>query len=194
MAKSHSKGSCFERDICRQLSLWWTDGKRDDVFWRTAGSGARATNRFRRGNRSTYGQCGDVTATDPIGEALLKFFTIEIKKGYPDCTLSNALDGRTRKGKLPAIFQFVNQAEFSRQQAESQTWAIIHRRDFRLTTITFPVDDYWTSCPWLAWARGITHLQIKFPLPNAKTLTLIQTRLDEFLRISPQTFRKGECG
>ena len=36
------KGSEFEREMCKCLSLWWTDSKRDDVFWRSAQSGGRA--------------------------------------------------------------------------------------------------------------------------------------------------------
>lgn len=43
------KGSVFEREICKALGRWWTDGERDDIFWRTAGSGARATCRLERG-------------------------------------------------------------------------------------------------------------------------------------------------
>jgi len=40
-----AKGGEFERDISRFLSRWWTYGERDDVFWRTSASGARATTR-----------------------------------------------------------------------------------------------------------------------------------------------------
>src|SRR5262245_2386383 len=50
-----AKGSKFERDLCRQLSLWWSDGKRDDVFWRASQSGGRAKFRGRRGLQ-THGQ------------------------------------------------------------------------------------------------------------------------------------------
>jgi len=42
-----AKGSSFEREICTILSKWWTNNERDDVFWRTAGSGARATTRSK---------------------------------------------------------------------------------------------------------------------------------------------------
>ncbi len=59
------KGSNFEREICKLLSLWWTNDKRDDIFWRTSGSGARATTRSKT-KQKTFGQYGDVQATDPI--------------------------------------------------------------------------------------------------------------------------------
>lgn len=37
------KGGLFERECCRTLSLWITNGKRHDCFWRSAMSGGRAT-------------------------------------------------------------------------------------------------------------------------------------------------------
>jgi hypothetical protein len=77
----HSKGSSFERAICKELSLWWTDGKRDDIFWRTAGSGARAT--VRRGrNCDTANSAGDVCALHFSGQPFVDHFIVELKKGY----------------------------------------------------------------------------------------------------------------
>lgn len=82
--KSHGprKGGSFERDICRAISLWWTDQERDDIFWRTSGSGARATVRTRKG-QTTANSLGDLAVLDPIGEPFLQFFMVEIKRGYP---------------------------------------------------------------------------------------------------------------
>src|SRR5215216_6431446 len=37
------KGPQWEREVCRALSLWVTNGERVDVFWRSAMSGGRAT-------------------------------------------------------------------------------------------------------------------------------------------------------
>ena len=81
MAKGHAKGSSFERAICKELSLWWTDGKRDDIFWRTAGSGARAT--VRRGrNCATANSAGDICALHFSGQPFIDRFIVELKKGY----------------------------------------------------------------------------------------------------------------
>jgi len=38
-----AKGAAFERAVCRALSGWVSDGERDDLFWRSAMSGGRAT-------------------------------------------------------------------------------------------------------------------------------------------------------
>ena len=75
------KGASFERTICKKLSKWWTDGEHDDVFWRTQGSGARATVRCKQG-LETHGQQGDVQSTHPEGQPLLDHFAFELKRGY----------------------------------------------------------------------------------------------------------------
>jgi hypothetical protein len=69
------KGSDFERQQCRQLSLWWTEGKRDDVFWR---------NRTRSTSKSPDAshQLGDIVAVDPIGAPFTALFNVELKRGY----------------------------------------------------------------------------------------------------------------
>jgi hypothetical protein len=76
---SKNKGSNFERKICRQLSLWWAG--RDDIFWRTAGSGARATVRAKR-KCSTANSAGDICALDHGGKPFTDHFLVELKIGY----------------------------------------------------------------------------------------------------------------
>ena len=73
---SKTKGNSFERKLCVLLSRWWTNGSRPDVFWRTASSGGRATQRAKAGD-DTRNQYGDVGITDPIGQPFLDFCTIK---------------------------------------------------------------------------------------------------------------------
>lgn len=84
MSKS-LKGGEFEREVCKMLSVWWTDGERSDVFWRTAGSGARATVR-RKAGQETANSNGDIGALDPIGEPLISNCLFELKRGYNPTT------------------------------------------------------------------------------------------------------------
>ena len=76
-----SKGGGFENEVARILSLWWTDGKRDDIFGRSDGSGGRFTARKKKG-KDTANMGGDLTFTDSIGEPLIKIWNIEAKTGY----------------------------------------------------------------------------------------------------------------
>lgn len=76
--KSATKGSSFERLLCRQWSLWWTGGSRDDIFWRTSGSGSRATSRRKTGKKDKWNH-GDMRPDDPRGFALCSSWCFEFK-------------------------------------------------------------------------------------------------------------------
>ena len=79
MAKTNSKsiGNNFERAFSRDLSLWATNGKDDDVFYRDLSSGARATTRKKQGKASSND--GDLVATDLNYKPLLDLFFIDTK-------------------------------------------------------------------------------------------------------------------
>lgn len=82
------KGSAFEREVCKKLSLWVTGGKQKDVFWRSAMSGGRAT------RDKDVRQAGDITAVAPEGHILTDNVYIECKH-YKDLNLASfLLEGR----------------------------------------------------------------------------------------------------
>ena len=126
-----NKGSAFEREICKQLSLWWTKGKRDDVFWRTAGSGAMAKVRSKVGKR-TFGQYGDIQAVDPIGQPLIDIFSIELKRGYAKNTFADLIETSTHPNPNPGMYEkFIEQARQDRKNAKAHHWILIVKRDRR---------------------------------------------------------------
>ena len=130
------KGASFERQICKTLSLWWTGGKRDDVFWRSSQSGGRATQRAKSG-KTTFGSWGDIAAVDPIGLPLLKLVTIELKRGYSKHSPQEIFDAPKRKkvGKNSFAHALL-QSERCARAAGSVGWMLIHRRD-RKTEIAY---------------------------------------------------------
>lgn len=89
-----SKGGGFERSIAKQISLWFSNGKQDDLFYRTAGSGGRATQRAKAG-RLTVRAYGDIKAETKEAEVITDCFCFELKKGY-------TVTGRVNKGDLYA--------------------------------------------------------------------------------------------
>src|SRR6476660_6899090 len=131
-----AKGADFEREICKQLSLWWTYDSRDDVFWRSSQSGGRATVRFRKG-KGTAGSYGDICAMDPIGEPLLKLFTIELKRGRSHGEPGDLLDGKGSASCHPFL-NAIRQAKEAHRIAGSRSWLLISRRDPKQTVIFFP--------------------------------------------------------
>ncbi len=142
------KGSNFEREICKLLSLWWTNGKRDDVFWRTSGSGARATTRSKK-KQKTFGQYGDVQATDPIGQPLIDLCTIEIKRGYSKSTFADLIEESTIANAKPCMYEkFIKQAKRDCKKADTPWWLLIVKRDRRKTIIIYPpqlFDSNWSG-------------------------------------------------
>jgi hypothetical protein len=99
-----SKGGNFEREVATALSLWWSKGNRDDIFWRTHGSGGRSTMRGKQ-NKRTEGQYGDISATDISGKLLIKNWCIECKTGYSSSKKSEVL---TKDGKKKSVRQITN--------------------------------------------------------------------------------------
>lgn len=61
-----AKGAEFERQVCKRLSAWISRGKRDDLFWRSAMSGGRATIGKAQG-ADRGAQVGDVSAISDGG-------------------------------------------------------------------------------------------------------------------------------
>jgi len=69
-----AKGSKFERDLAKDLSLWWTRGEDQYVFTRRGGSGGAL--RDRQGKSSAS---GDLAADKEVGKHFLNLYSIEAK-------------------------------------------------------------------------------------------------------------------
>lgn len=136
MPNGSRKGSAYERQICEMLSLWWSGGEKTDIFWRTGGSGGRAKSRGRKG-KATYGQHGDICATDPIADPLIKALTIELKRGYPKCNIMALLD-KPKYAAKQEWEKWFDQASESSKLAGSLSWMIIHKKDRRRAIVYFP--------------------------------------------------------
>jgi len=136
MSKS-DKGGPFEREITASLSRWWSYGEADDLFWRSSGSGGRATRRAKKGKK-TEGHHGDLAPTCDKGQALLSRICFELKRGYSKHTLSNVFEASP---KSPAQMweKWIDQAAQAATDGGIEHWAIIARRDRRQACIWFPV-------------------------------------------------------
>lgn len=189
MGKS-GKGSSFEREICKRLSLWWSNGADDDIFWRTSGSGARATTRSKQ-RKATFGQNGDVQATNPIGQPLIDLCSIELKRGYSGHTIADMLD--CADGTKPQQYElFIQQAIKGSHNAKSKTWMLIVKRDRKKELVIVPfsflrrlrsLGCLFGCCPISAF--------VSFIDKEGKSHSLYVTHLDRFLDIvQPSHIRK----
>jgi hypothetical protein len=87
------KGGAFERRVCKQLSLWVSNGVSDSLFWRSAMSGGRATIQLRRGKVNVR-QSGDICAIDPMGYPFVEENFTELKH-YNNLGIDRAFVCRT---------------------------------------------------------------------------------------------------
>ena len=134
--KGQKKGGNNEREKAKQISRWWTEGERDDVFWRD-NSGARATSRAKTG-KSTAASYGDIVLQDPCGEALLRICTIELKRGYNSLNTLDLLDCKSLKSNI--FLSFWKQVLRDSVLAEKNGWGkcplLITQRDRKNAVIT----------------------------------------------------------
>lgn len=119
------KGSQFEREVCVQLSKWITDGEREDVYWRSAMSGGRATVAHRKGKHHST-QVGDISCIHPAGHKFSEAFAIECKF-YADLNYQGLLTG---KGKLLDFWK-----EIKKQSRDHNKHPFLVARQNRMQTM-----------------------------------------------------------
>lgn len=90
-----AKGSEFERTVCKQLSLWLSNGVQEDALWRSAMSGGRSTVAARKGKRLAA-QAGDLSSIHPCSQLFIDRYYVECK-AYRDLCFAGLL---TNKGHL----------------------------------------------------------------------------------------------
>lgn len=177
--RNPGKGPKFEREICGILSLWFTEGRRDDLFWRTAGSGSRATTRSKRKIR-TFGSYGDIGAVDPLGLPLLDVFTISLKDGYRDTHASALLD-KPNKGVFE-LEKWFAEIQAQHEQAGSISWLLIHKRKGR-AAVVYIHDRIMTQLNF-----GVAPTICLFHV-NSDIVKVV--RLDDFLaRVTPHVIKE----
>lgn len=150
---SKSKGGSFENEVAKILSLWYSQGSRDDLFMRSQSSGARFTQRKKKGKDTAY-QGGDITFSDPLGEPLIKRWNIEAKTGYSGRKKINigneneikiemrrwdVLDFIDSKQKEPVLLKMWNQCTRDADLTDREP-ILIFRRNNRSPCIAMDID------------------------------------------------------
>ena len=140
-----AKGSSFEGEISKRLSLWFSEGKEESLFWRTSASGARATMRRKANKDVQADDFGDLKAESPLGKPLTDFFSIELKTGYAKKAKSKAkkygdkqiikitnwdiLDMIDSNQDKPMFHQFWEQCENDSNKASKEPMLIFRRNN-----------------------------------------------------------------
>lgn len=131
------KGSSFEREVCVDLSLWFSNGESDAIFWRSSQSGGRAKTRSKTG-KTTFGAYGDIAAVHPSGLVVTQIAILELKRGYKQWSPFDCLDAKPisfdKKDSKPAVqtFQsFVIQMNEDKRISGIPYSILIYQRDKR---------------------------------------------------------------
>lgn len=189
--KPGAKGSQFEKDVCKAFSLWITNNKRDDIFYKTSGSGGRATHRQKQ-NKTTAFSAGDMSFNDILGRRLIEYFLVEIKRGYNNKMKVMSLIDKTIKGE-PSIVKWFKKGEVERKQNNRRATIIIFRRDYCKTVIALKEQTYIELenivGPYTDY--GISNV-ITLHLDSTQGFTIVMIPLEGFFEwISPDEFRRA---
>ena len=98
MTNGKRKGSSFEREVSKLLSLWWSDGADKNIFWRSVSSGAKAT-QMKKSGELLHSQSGDISLLKPISCKFIDDFYLELKF-YQEFDLVSNVMAPTNKNKL----------------------------------------------------------------------------------------------
>jgi hypothetical protein len=172
------KGASWEREVSATLSLWWSDGKDDAVFYRTHSSGARATVRSKKG-KALKSQVGDIAVTGSRGGWFLRCFTVSLKRGYPKVSLQDLLDTLEKPDGESIIEGCIRECCEHNRQAGSLGWLLIVRRDRRQPLILMP------GHMMLSMDRSLVK-QLHQLKPHARILA----RIKQFPSLTPKQRRK----
>jgi hypothetical protein len=82
------KGHEYERLISRKLTKWLTGSEYPEIFWRSASSGAKATQSVKFGHQSKMQ--GDIVSTDAVSMFFIDGVFVECKS-YKDFRLESIL-------------------------------------------------------------------------------------------------------
>lgn len=135
---SKPKGAAAEREVAKLLSLWWTNGEDDSVFYLTAGSGARQTSR-RKCGMDTHNSAGDLGYLDISGKPLIDKVLFEIKRGYNNrLDVLSVVDAKVT-AKPNILLQWLEKAEQEKEDNQRNHVFLIMRRDYKEYVIVIPI-------------------------------------------------------
>jgi hypothetical protein len=175
-AFSKGKGSSFEREVCKMLSLWVTAGAKSDLYWRAAMSGGRATLGMKKGEQHRIS--GDIASVSPEGHVLTDQLHIECKH-YQELDFAQFFI-KDRGTLKYAWATCIKQADFHGKQP----MLIARQNRYPIVVVTLPGTQRWRGdiieCD--KWEVVLFERMIDVPFrlnqPHLQRTTLVRKHLD----------------
>lgn len=177
-----AKGSSFERDTARELSLWLSKGERPDLLRRTVLSGGQFTNFAKRAKYGkSLGEAGDLGPNHPDAQVLTDKVVIECKHWK----VVDFYQVLWRKGLLYDALMKVK----GEGGSIGKSWVLIARQNNRPTLIFFPVPVF-IDAPRPAGGLFIRPVGRIPAFPHHKVFNgkIYLAHFDDFLTMSPELF------
>lgn len=134
---SKRKGNAWEREVGRLLSLWLTDGDREDLFARTVLSGGQFTSSKKKGKETVNG--GDLMANHPLAFPFCEKFSVEMKH-WKNVRLSEFLLKNSDKSEIKKAI------EQARKGAESKFFMLVIKGNFFPPFVILPKESPLQIC------------------------------------------------
>jgi len=187
------KGSKFERDMARAFSMWFSEGKSDELFWRVMGSGGRATRRSRTGKAVKNQSFGDLEATSPESKVFTDAVVVELKRGYGRWSFEDVIDNKVASTQPWA--KFCQQTLESWRDSGRRFWMVVYKRDQRHNMVALQPEFFiWLYGTALkdAPARKMEMTEApKLFLKNAGDYSCAVMRLEDFFAaVHPEVFKE----
>jgi hypothetical protein len=170
-----AKGASFEREICVKLSLWVSGGKNEDLFWRSAMSGGRATVAHKSRGAKLDAHAGDITSTHEDGHVLTNAWYIECKR-YNDLQYASFM--------LKGIGKLAQFWEETCEQAvrHDKMPMLIAREDRGATTILV------ARCTYQAMHNALGDLYMLSAKTRIATVYPFQVQIHDFEKVMAEPF------
>ena len=168
------KGGAFEREVATKLSLWFSEGEREDIFYRSHSSGARFTSR-KKSDKDTAYQSGDITCSDPIGEPLINKWSVECKTGYGKWDVLDYIEGKVKRFRLSEFW------EQACKDAERKEPILIFRRKGKGVCVCIRTEFYMRLLSYFLPDNPLHIIHISSEGVNKLTLM----NLEDFLGMIP---------
>jgi hypothetical protein len=153
MINSKQKGAAFERDTCRRLSLWLSQGQRDDLLWRSAMSGGAATLQYRK-DKINLTQSGDVSA---IGQEAYEFCS----KTFVECKhVKNLSFGRGFLCGTGELITFWKIAVREARKYKKQPMLIARQNMYPTIVVTNASNDAFSEPPLIVLNHWDAHIRL----------------------------------
>ena len=123
------KGGSFERNVSKQLSLWRTEGSRDNIYWRAISSGGKFTVEEKKGVHSNKRHIGDLTSIDPLGDWLIDYFAFECKR-YENLYMEDIVYGPPTPEKPRGLIAFW-QKHIALSKAHNKVPIMLVKEDYK---------------------------------------------------------------